>query len=142
MSCGKLYFNENLCSYIVHDDNDLIEMSNRKSSKISMLKDTDDAPASLIGATALDELNSDGAVKVVPANSVNVIGALSRPEDTGALQTKQSSFFALFRSPLVTKKSNSRVAQATWGDTNPHFVSKLLVNIPALSHCLFVVSRI
>ena len=97
----------------------------REASKVSMLKDTDDASSS--GAVVLDELTSDGAVKVVPADSVKVMGALSRAEDTGALQTKQSSLFALFRNPVVNSKSNSRVARAEWGDTNPHFVSKLLV---------------
>jgi hypothetical protein len=114
--------------------------SERKSSKVSMLKDTDDAPVSsgsLLSATILDELTSDGAVKVVPADSVKVAGALSRAEDTDALQTKQSSFFSLFRNPLLTSRGNSRIARATWGDTNPHFVSKLLVSFPFLKHSFF-----
>ena len=110
----------------------------REASKVSMLKDTDDASSS--GAVVLDELTSDGAVKVVPADSVKVMGALSRAEDTGALQTKQSSLFALFRNPVVNSKSNSRVARAEWGDTNPHFVSKLLVRFhisPPLHYSLY-----
>ncbi len=93
-----------------------------------MLGDTDDdLPDSRRGATILDELAPDGAVKVVEAKSIKVIGAMSRSQDTDALRTKQSSFFSLFRNPVVTANSNTRVSRAEWGGTNPHFVSKLLV---------------
>jgi hypothetical protein len=104
-------------------------VSQRKSTKVSILGDTDDdSPDSLRGATILGELAPDGAaVKVVDAKSIKVMGAMARSQDTEALRTKQSSFLSLFRDPVVTANSNTRVSRAEWGGTNPHFVSKLLV---------------
>lgn len=67
--------------------------------------------------------------RVVDASMVNVTVALSRPEDTEHLRRKENVFFALFRKPLVeVQRVNPRIAKSEWGDINPLFISKLLVN--------------
>ncbi len=80
---------------------------------------------------------SEEMVRVTPASSatvinasdVNILVAQSRAQDTEFLQKKESAFFALFRKPEEERaKTNPRIAQSTWGDANPLFVSKMLVN--------------
>lgn len=85
----------------------------------------------------MDHVAPASFATVVAASDVNILVAQSRAQDTEYLQKKESAFFALFRKPEEERgKTNPRIAQSTWGDVNPLFVSKLLVNCNPYSHLL------
>jgi hypothetical protein len=101
--------------------------SGSDSKSARMLGESDEADThSSVGAEMSEVTPSS---RVVDASFVNVTVALSRPEDTEHLRRKENVFFALFRKPLVeVQRVNPRIAKSEWGDINPLFISKLLVN--------------
>lgn len=100
--------------------------SESDSKSARMLGEIDEADTRSSAGAEMNEVTSS---RVVDASFVNVTVALSRPEDTEHLRRKENVFFALFRKPLVeVQRVNPRIAKSEWGDINPLFVSKLLVN--------------
>jgi hypothetical protein len=90
----------------------------------------------------MDLLTRSGRARTVEASSVSVAFAQTRSQDTEHLRRKENVFYALFRKPQEEiRRVNPRIAEAEWGDLNPHFMSKLLVSSRIQPHFLPLASR-